>query len=56
VWYHDENKWLAYRTATNVKYAKIYLVELNLQRKNSTSTKDDDDDESCIGEQDELGS
>ncbi len=57
MWYHDENKWHAYLTATNVKYAKMHSVEWNPQRKNSTSKKDDDDDddESFIGEQDELG-
>jgi hypothetical protein len=57
VWFHDENKWHLYRAATDVKHAKIHSVELNLQRKNSTSITDDDDDpESCIGEEDELGS
>ncbi|CAF1180249.1 unnamed protein product [Rotaria sordida] len=53
VWYHDENKWHRYQTATDVKYDKIQLPDLNPRRTPLALTTIDDDD-LCFGEQEEI--
>jgi hypothetical protein len=54
VWYHDENIWKRYQTATDVKYDQVYSTDLNPKRGGTfSSTPDDDDDEPHFGQQDE---
>ncbi|CAF2723553.1 unnamed protein product [Rotaria sp. Silwood2] len=53
VWYHDEDKWHMYQTATDVKYDKIQLPDLNPRRPTLVSATTDDD-EPCFCEQDET--
>ncbi|CAF1147344.1 unnamed protein product [Didymodactylos carnosus] len=45
VWYHDQNKWHRYQTASNVKYDKIQSSDLNPTRAMDDLTISDDDDE-----------
>ncbi|CAF1413203.1 unnamed protein product [Rotaria sordida] len=54
VWYHDENQWHRYQTATDVKYNQIHSPDLNPRRGTFTSTTDDDDDEPRFGEEEGL--
>jgi hypothetical protein len=44
VWYHDENKWHKYITATNVTYDKVRSKDLNPIRPTPGSPVDDDDE------------
>ncbi|CAF1466257.1 unnamed protein product [Rotaria sordida] len=54
VWYHDENQWHRYQTATDVKYDQIHSPDLNPRRGTFTSTTDDDDDEPRFSEEEGL--
>ena len=55
VWYHDENKWHRYQTATDVKHDKIHSENFNSKRATSvTTTDDDDDDEPYFGEEEGI--
>ncbi|UJR11376.1 hypothetical protein I4U23_015556 [Adineta vaga] len=53
VWYHDENRWFKYRTATAIKYDRLYGEDLFPRRDTFASTTTEEDDEPNFGEQDE---
>ncbi|CAF1035530.1 unnamed protein product [Adineta ricciae] len=53
VWYHDNNEWHRYITATDIKYGVSYVPELNPRRDTFASTTTDGDDEPEYGVQNE---
>ena len=49
VWYHDDNKWHKYLTATDIKYDILHSPNLNPQRTDSYPRAGDGDDDPCFG-------